>query len=84
LANSQSEQIVRNLGAWFATSLPHLNVKAFMSIKFRPEDRTGKFRLKVVSEQARRLRGWSMVDTQPAGVAFGSHHQRRFRLPDED
>ena len=81
LSNPQSNKIVRILGAWFAASVPHYNVEAFMSMGLIPEDRGRQIGLRVVPEQARRVRGVGMADTQPAGDAFGSDRHRRFRLP---
>lgn len=84
LSNPQSNKIVRILGAWFAASVPHYNVEAFMSMGLIPEDRGGQIFLKVVPEEARRVRGIGMADVQPPGDLFGSDGQRRVRLPNGD
>jgi hypothetical protein len=73
---------VGRFGAGFAASAPHHNVEAFMNLGLMPEEHEGRFYLKVVPEQARRVQGLSLGDTQAAGVAFESDDQRRFRLPD--
>ena len=73
LSNPQSNKIVRILGAWYAASVPHHNVEAFMSMGLIPEDRDLQIYLRVDREQARRVRGLSMADTDPPGDALGVH-----------
>jgi hypothetical protein len=82
LANPQSNTVVRIFGAWFAANAHHHNVEAFMNPGLIPEESAGRFSLKVIPEQARRVRELSRSDTKATGVAFGSDGQRRFQQPD--
>jgi hypothetical protein len=55
LVNPQSNKVVHMLGAWFEVSAPHRNVEAFMNIGLIPDERDGRFSLRVVPGKARRF-----------------------------
>jgi hypothetical protein len=81
LTSGQSNKIVRILGAWFAASVPHYNVEAFMSIGLVPEERNGELYLAVHMEQARQLRGWPDFGPVPrAALPSDAHNRIRLRI----
>jgi hypothetical protein len=79
LATAQSNKIVRILGAWSASSVPHSNVEAFMSVGLMSEERNGDLCLTVTMEQARELRAWPDFGPVPRG-ALPADSSVRFRL----
>jgi hypothetical protein len=81
LANPQSNQVVRVLGAWFAASNPHHNVEAFMSLSLFPSEASGDIFLIVDREKARRVRGWHRTDDWIPRVQLPPEARRRTLLP---
>jgi hypothetical protein len=81
LENSQSNQVVRILGAWFAASDPHHNVEAFMSLGLFPREASNDIFLMVDREKARRVREWLRISDEIPSVQLPPEAQRRTRLP---
>jgi hypothetical protein len=79
LANPQSNQVVRMLGACFIASASHHHVEAFMSVGLIPVKREERFFLTVVTEKAPRVRGSAALE--PAEQRFPPDAHGRFRLP---
>jgi hypothetical protein len=76
--NSQSNKVVRILGASFAPSAPHHNIKAFMSLGLIPVECDARFFLRVVPEKARRVR--ESAEFEPAGEIFPPDAHGLFRM----
>jgi hypothetical protein len=80
LTSTQSNRVVRILGAWFAASAPHHNVEAFLNAGMVPAERDGTFYLRVEPEQARRLRTWGASEGEVPPAPLPEDAARRFRL----
>jgi hypothetical protein len=80
LRNPQSNKIVRMLGAWFASSVPHLNVEAFMRLGLIPFADRGQIFVNVDPTAASRVRGGGNVQDD-ALAPLGREGQRRVRIP---
>jgi hypothetical protein len=77
--NSQSNKVVRMLGAWLADNSPHQNVEAFMSMGLIPMEHDGRLFVMVHPEKPRRVSG--VREVEPAGEMFPPDAHSRFRLP---
>jgi hypothetical protein len=62
LANAQSNQIVRTVGAWFAISSPHHKVEVFMSVTLIPVECEARFFLTAVAEKLKGFADWQWLN----------------------
>jgi hypothetical protein len=80
LANPQSNKVIHMLSAWFGANAPHHNVETFMNVGLIPDERDGRFFLRVVPEKARIVGGSDILEGT-ARPGFPPGARRRFRLP---
>jgi hypothetical protein len=77
----QANLVCRILGAWCASSTPHLNVTAFMSVGLVPFQRDGEYYLDVQPEEARRVRQSLAASEEAPTGPVSTQTGRRVRVP---
>jgi hypothetical protein len=80
LHSQQSNKLVRMLGAWFAASAPHHNVEAFISVGLVSFEAHGRFYLRVVRGETRRVRGLGEAGHEIPEAPLPGEARRRYRL----